>query len=126
MGSIHTGGYGEVRNNGKKISAHRASYLVHKGEVGNGLFICHTCDVVSCVNPDHLYAGTPKENSQDSVRRGRRDRPAGEKNPQSKITDEIAKIIRYGGISVHEAVSRFGISKGRFYNIRSGAAWKHI
>lgn len=63
--------YGVVRVNGKRIKAHRVSYEHFKGAIPEGLFICHKCDNPSCVNPEHLYAGTQKENIKDMFDRGR-------------------------------------------------------
>jgi len=64
-------GYGKLVYGGKHISAHRASYTVFKGDIPKGKHICHTCDNKRCVNPDHLWAGTQKENIQDCVSKGR-------------------------------------------------------
>lgn len=55
----------------KHRSAHRVSYEIFVGPIPDGKMICHKCDVTLCVNPDHLYAGTAKQNSADNVQRKR-------------------------------------------------------
>ena len=68
--------YGQLMVEGGKLQlAHRFSYIIHKGQIPTGLFICHKCDVRGCVNPDHLYAGTHEQNTQDIVDRKRHRKP---------------------------------------------------
>lgn len=64
-------GYGCFRVGDKRIGAHRYSYQIHNGDIPDGLFVCHTCDNMFCVNPEHLWLGTAKQNTSDMLRKGR-------------------------------------------------------
>ena len=64
-------GYGAFKLNGKVIDAHRVSYQIHKGDIPTSMHVCHTCDDRKCVNPEHLFLGTPKDNWQEGFDKGR-------------------------------------------------------
>lgn len=70
-GSRSLGGYGRVLWEGKYWQASRLAYVLTHGAIADDLYICHTCDNPICCNPAHLWAGTPSENTRDSVRKGR-------------------------------------------------------
>jgi hypothetical protein len=70
-GHVNRAGYGVIDRGGRKLGAHRVSYEMNKGQIPHGLVVRHTCDVPSCVNPDHLLIGTQADNIQDAVKRNR-------------------------------------------------------
>ena len=63
--------YGQITVDGKRIRAHRFSYTLQRGPIPSGLFVCHTCDVPHCVNPDHLFLGTNRDNLRDMTKKNR-------------------------------------------------------
>ena len=87
-----SGVYGKVRWNLAWISAHRASYQQFVGEVEEGRWVCHKCDIPKCVNPEHLFIGSASDNRRDAVRKQRV--PKGEDNYFSKFTDSQTQEMR--------------------------------
>lgn len=70
-GPLLHNGYGRFHINGKQVKAHRASYEEHKGPIPEGLLVCHACDNRKCINPEHLWLGTAKDNAVDRQLKGR-------------------------------------------------------
>jgi HNH endonuclease len=70
-GSLNMYGYGKIKVDGKVWGAHRISFILHIGEMPDGMLVCHKCDNPSCVNPKHLFLGSPRDNTIDSVRKNR-------------------------------------------------------
>lgn len=105
-------GYGYIKVAGRFWLAHRLSYHWFKGPILPGAMILHSCDVPFCVNPQHLWAGTKRENMQDMVAKGRS--CFGRKNYQSTLTPaqvlEVFQKYNTGRFSVLSLASVYGIS----------------
>lgn len=124
-------GYGYFWN-GKKLVRVSRYVLEHKlgRKLRKGMQACHTCDVTDCVNPDHLYEGTPQRNVRDCIERGRRGRtgPKGHSHPlvvQAGTTPALAhRVKRY--LRKHsrtEACNKFNLSKSTVRKIGLGIHW---
>lgn len=98
QGSVsNPGGYGRFSIGGKTgrhIYAHRYSYLLYNQYIRPGMFICHTCDNPPCVNPNHLFEGTMKDNMQDRNQKGRQFILKGDLHPATKFSESLIKYIR--------------------------------
>lgn len=92
--NIDKDGYGIIYAFGKRVKAHRFSYELYNGEIGDNLNVCHKCDIPKCVNPEHLWLGTSSENTQDSVNKNRR--LTGDKNPSKRedVREKISKALK--------------------------------
>jgi hypothetical protein len=109
------------------MSAHRASYELHIGSIAEGLVIRHTCDNPPCVNPDHLVAGTPEQNTQDMLDRNRQAK--GMSVPTCKLAPEQVVEIRAAlgaGRTQKEVASIYGVSPATISGIHLGRTWKWL
>lgn len=120
-------GYGYIGEGGYKVHrAHRLSYEWRFGPLPSGAVICHRCDNPACVNPDHLFRGSQKDNMQDAKSKGRTTQ--GAKHGRARLTEELVQQIRTArqdGVTHREIAARFGISQGHTTNILNGKVWAH-
>lgn len=108
----------------KNLGAHRFSYLIHKGKIEKGLLICHHCDNPLCVNPEHLYQGTPKQNTQDAYARKRM--LVGEKHHYAKLKEEEVKLIFSSNAKGVDLATKYNVSEDTVSRIRTGKLWKSV
>jgi hypothetical protein len=127
-GLLGENGYGIIGINGKAYKAHRVSYFIKHGRIDKDRFVLHHCDVRSCVNPAHLFLGTPKDNSQDAVKKGRNTRLYGEDNGKAKLTRAevltIRRICKRGGVYQKTVAKQFGVSEATVSYIVNGGRWQ--
>jgi hypothetical protein len=126
-GAISTGGYGSILTTARRThAAHRVAWELAHGPIPDGLFVCHHCDKPSCVNPAHLFLGTPKDNTADMFAKGRANRPRGEAHPQTRLTWEQVGDIRYrlaAGASVRSLARTFAVSERTIVRIGARETW---
>lgn len=121
IGAADNNGYGRISVKTYGVSlAHRYAYLAAYGDDPN-LFICHRCDNPSCVNPTHLFAGTPKDNSQDMVKKNRA-RGGPLKEGLTRITYEMKGWILKDMIPSHPERGMAAIA--RRHNVSVNALYK--
>lgn len=130
FGNRLASGYGRFFIEGKTIKAHRFSWEINFGKIPNGMLVCHRCDNPPCVNPEHLFLGTPLSNMIDKSDKGRGYRPAGSKHHMVKLADsDVLKIrSRYasGEISMRNLGREFGVSASMVHLIVNRVRWTHI
>ena len=126
LGCWHVRGYGKTGGHDGSRIAHRVFFEAHKGAIPEGLFVCHKCDTPSCVNPDHLFAGTAAENGADAANKGRGREARGEKNSSAKLTERQVLAIFNDPRPEREVADEFGVSAGTVTAIKNGRAWRHL
>jgi HNH endonuclease len=133
-GYVHPTGYGQIaidNTKGSNTNTNRAAYMVAKGEITDGLWVLHACDNRLCCNPDHLWLGTPKENTQDMIAKGRRRKAwetlRGEDVLQSKLTEETVRAMRAEPPMTFKALGeKYGVTAATANKVILRRTWDHI
>lgn len=114
-------GYGRYSN----TPAHRAMWAATNGPPGSW-HVLHKCDNRACVNPDHLFLGTNKDNVEDRKKKGRRCSWPGEGNSRARLTDDDVREIKSRRLKNREYAAKYGVSESTIAMITSGRNWVHI
>lgn len=112
----------------RNLRVSRLMYEAYHGQIPDKMSVCHTCDNPACVNPEHLFLGTAKDNTQDMLHKNREAR--GDKLPQTKLTEvqvkEIKLLLAKGDLSNGKIGKLFGVHSATIGDIEKGITWKHI
>ncbi len=124
-------GYGVLMIDRRKSYAHRYAWERVHGPIAKGLVICHTCDVRLCVNPEHMFLGTPADNARDmwSKGRGRPPEPRlGEEHHAAKLTCDLVDQVRArlgAGERGRRIAADLGVSESTISVIKHKKVWRH-
>jgi len=108
VGARNRDGYGHISIDAtKRATASRVAWELHNGPIPSGMLVCHHCDMPPCVRPDHLFLGTPADNSHDRDRKGRQGA-----SPQAKLTQAQVSELRMrraSGEKLKDLAQTFGV-----------------
>jgi hypothetical protein len=124
-------------NKFRQTGAHRFVLLIQGMDIPAGYVVCHKCDNPGCVNPDHLFIGTPADNNLDKKLKGRGRAPKGEQQAHASITDDIARRIKAeaivgwrvgynNGSNISQVAAKYGVKRELVRRIARGELYKHV
>lgn len=129
-------GYGRFGMKSYEVDyAHRASWRLFRGDLPKGMYVCHKCDVRSCVNPDHLFLGSHRQNMRDAADKGRVRIPR--QSYASDETHQVAKLTNEQVLEIRATepwkrgdrgsfAKRFGVCPATIWNARTGRSFKDL
>lgn len=121
-------GYGTLHYKNKSLRMHRIVWEGLNGPIPEGLCVCHACDNPPCINPLHLYLGTPFDNTRDKVQKGRQAR--GSYQGHSKLSEFQVRIIHrllsFATMTQQDISTCFPVGKSTIGNIACGLNWEWL
>ena len=129
FGNLSDDGYGRIHKNGKLVYIHREIYREFKGDFPSDLSVCHSCDNPCCVNVNHLFVGTHKQNMEDKAKKGRVTNAIGGKNPSAKLKEKDIPLIREkisSGQTCYSIAKEYGVKGETILAIKHKRTWAHI
>ena len=121
-------GYGAYYDGKRTMGAHRHAYERVHGPIPRGMFICHRCDNPRCVRPDHLFAGSPRDNTRDMIEKGRANPPRGTRQHQCKLNEDAVRKIRAmaGAINITHTARTYGVTRATIQAVIKRKNWAHV
>ncbi len=130
MGYRHPKGYGQIGRGSHEeglVYTHIAAWeIAHGVSVPDGMFVCHHCNNPPCCNPEHLFIGSAKDNTDDMIQKMRHS--YGERHA-TKLNDRDARAVRElvrRGFTQQEIADEYRIARSMVGHIAQGNRWKHL
>lgn len=119
-------GYAALWHKVRQRRAHRLAWEAANGPIPAGKLVCHRCDNPACVEPSHLFIGTPADNSADMKAKGRAPWTGGEKSGHAILTEADVRSIRASTKRGVDVARRYGVSPQAICDIRKWRNWAHV
>jgi len=119
-------GYSEVERNYKRMKSHRLIDEQCFGLIPRDKVVGHKCDNKMCINPEHLELGTPGENSQDMVKRGRSKKGEEHHYNTRLSSSEVREILNDRTLSQKELAVKYGVTASLISMVKLRKRWKHV